>query len=388
MSPMYRGRTLEGRWVEVAVEDTRIAAVTEISPADVPLIAPPLVDLQQNGALGMAFNDLAGRGETLGRIAAFVRRHGTGRMLATFTTADFDSQCESLRELDRCLTAEADLARLFAGVFYEGNYMSREPGWRGIHPPQFMRDPSWSDWLRLQQAAGGRIKVFNVDPMLPGAIETIRQAVANGVRVSMGHCGPTAEAIRRAADAGADMVTHFGNGVAPIIHRHHNPLWAFLADDRLSVGLILDGFHLPEELIRVVFKAKGAERIYPVSDASSASGMPPGDYGRFVIEPNGCCHQKDEEGLAGNWFQADRCVERLCEMGWSLADAWRQQSEIPARLFKIPLPALAPGQDAEFVLSRFTPKGGLQIEQVVSMGRELLKSPVGTRTVAFGAEEE
>jgi N-acetylglucosamine-6-phosphate deacetylase len=380
---MYRGRTLDGRAVEVAVEGARIARVAEISPGDWPLIAPPLVDLQQNGALGMAFNDLCGRGETLGPIAAFVRRHGVGRMMATFTTADFESQRRSLRELDGRLSADADLARLFVGVFYEGNYMSREPGWRGIHPAQFMRDPNWPEWQKLQQAAGGRIRLFNVDPMLPGAIETIRQAVAAGVRVAMGHCGPTAEAIRLAANAGADIVTHFGNGIAPIIHRHHNPLWAWLADDRLALGIIADGYHLPEEVIRVVFKVKPREKVFTVSDAAAASGSPPGDYGSFVIEPNGRCHQKDEDVLAGNWFQADRCVERLCEMGWPLAEAWRQQSEIPARLFHLPLPALAPGQEAEFVLARFDERRGLQLEQVVALGSELLKAPVGTRTVDF-----
>ena len=381
MSKTYQGRTLEGRAVEVAVAGRTIAAVRDIPPGDLPLIGPPLVDLQHNGALGTAFNDLHGGCEGLGRVAEVVRRHGVGRLMATFTTADYDLQRRSLAQLDRRLAADVDLARLIVGVFYEGNYMSREPGWRGIHPPQFMRDPSWDEWCRLQEAAGGRIRMFNIDPTLDGAIETIRAAVAHGVRVAMGHCGPSAEAIRRAADAGADLVTHFGNGMAPYIHRHRNPLWTWLDDDRLALGLIADGYHVPAEMIRVVFRVKGRDKVYLVSDASAFSGSAPGDYGSFVIEPDGLCHAKGEDVLAGNWFQADRCVERMCELGWSLADAWRQQSEIPARLLNVPLPALEAGEPAEFVLARWSALSGLRLEQVVALGSELLSEPVGTRTV-------
>ena len=49
MSNRYRGTTLEGNAVEVEVDEERIVAVEEIA-ADgaLPLIAPPLVDLQHN----------------------------------------------------------------------------------------------------------------------------------------------------------------------------------------------------------------------------------------------------------------------------------------------------------------------------------------------------
>jgi len=230
----------------------------------------------------------------------------------------------------------------------------------------------------MQEAAGGRFKVFNVAPELPGAVETIREAVLHGLRVSMGHCGPKPDEIRRAIDAGADLVTHFGNGAPIQIHRHHNPFWTWLAEPRVRLGLIADGYHLPGDLIRAAVAAKGKENVYLVSDATGHSGMPPGDYGKFVIEENRRCHVKDSEMLSGNWFQADRGVEFMCELGWSLEDAWRQQSTIPARIIGLALPRIAAGEPAEFVLARWT-GGSLRLEQVVSMGAELLDSPVTPR---------
>lgn len=376
----YRGRDLDGHAVSVTVNGQVIESVEEIEAEDLPLIAPPLVDLQQNGALGYAFDRLGEVPETLAKVAKHVRRHGVGRMLATFTTHPYEKLLKSLAELDRQLKADPDLERLYFGAFFEGIYMSREDGWRGVHNPDYMRDPSWEEWERLVKASGNRIKVFNVDPERPGAIEAIRQAKKHGIRVAMGHCGPDPESIRAAVEAGADMVTHFGNGAPVEVHRHRNPFWTWLVEDSLHIGLIADGHHLPGDLIQAAIAAKGRDKVYLVSDASGHSGMPAGEYDGFVIEEDGYTHLPGKEILAASWHQADRCVERLCQLGWRIEDAWRQQSEIPARIIGIDLPRLEPGQPAEFVLSSFE-GGSLHLQQVVSMGRELLKEEIHPQMV-------
>jgi len=380
MSKSYIGKSLDGTVIEVTVKRNVIVSVKPAQAPDPPLIAPPLVDLQQNGALGKSFNHLHESPDNLRTIAAHVRRHGVGRMLATFTTYPYDKQIESLTEFNRQLESDKNLGSLYFGAFFEGIYMSREYGWRGAHNPEYMRDPNWNEWSKLQDASGGRIMIFNIDPELPHATETMRQAINNNLRITMGHCGPSAESISRAADMGVDMVTHFGNGAPPEVHRHRNPFWSWLADDRFYLGLIIDGHHLPGDLIRAAFVAKGKEKIYPVSDASGYSGMPPGDYEDFVIEDNGYCHLKGQELLSGAWHQADRCVERLCELGWSLEDAWHQQSVIPARIIGIPLPEIKAGEPAEFVLARGN-ENGLELEQVVSMGDELLDTTINPQMV-------
>jgi N-acetylglucosamine-6-phosphate deacetylase len=382
MVKTYQGRTMAGHCVEVTVENERIRSVRTLNDdASLPLIGPPLVDLQQNGAFGHAFNDLHKDPSVLRTVADHVRRHGVGRMLATFTTYPYERQLESLAEFDRQLSADSELNRLYCGAFFEGIYMSREEGWRGAHDARFMRDPIWSEWAALQEASGGRIRIFNVAPELPNAIETIHDAVRNGLRVAMGHCNPDAVTIRRAIDAGSDLVTHMGNGAPAFIHRHRNPFWTWLADSRVKIGLIADGDHLPGDFIIASIAAKGMEKVYLVSDACSHSGMPPGDYGDFVIETGGPCRLKGTELLAGAWYQADRCVERMCELGWPLAVAWQQQSVIPAAIAGLLLPPLAAGEPAEFVLAAWTAHEGLSLRQVVSLGRELLDEPVYTKTI-------
>ena len=55
------------------------------------------------------------------------------------------------------------------------------------------------------------------------------------------------EDLSRCAEAGAQLLTHLGNGVATTLDRHHNPIMAGLAQDGLHASLITDGHHLPAD---------------------------------------------------------------------------------------------------------------------------------------------
>ena len=379
MSTRYRGTTLEGNSIEVEVDGEKIVAVQKIATDEaLPLIAPPLVDLQHNGAKHLAFNRVHESPQTLETVAKHALRHGVGRLLATITTQAYEDSLESLKAIDRQLSADSFLARCYPGIFFEGNYMSAEYGWRGVHPEQFMRDPSWAQWEELYNASGRRIVKFNIDPSRSGALETIGAAVAEGILVSMGHCGPDPDTIKAAVEAGATLVTHLGNGAPPEIHRHRNPFWTWLADDRIRVGLIPDGYHLPGDFLRTALKVKG-DGAYLVSDSASTAGLEPGVYGGSEIQEGGFTHMKgNQEQLAGAWHQLDRGVERLCELGWTLAAAWRQASVVPAAIIGLELPRIEAGALAEFVLARWDGKV-LELQQVVAAGEQILDRPVHPR---------
>jgi N-acetylglucosamine-6-phosphate deacetylase len=379
MSTRYRGTTLEGNSIEVEVDGERIVAVQKIATDEaLPLIAPPLVDLQHNGAKHLAFNRVHESPQTLETVAKHALRHGVGRLLATITTQAYEDSLESLKAIDRQLSADSFLARCYPGIFFEGNYMSAEYGWRGVHPEQFMRDPSWAQWEELYNASGRRIVKFNIDPSRSGALETIHAAATEGILVSMGHCGPDPDTIKAAVEAGATLVTHLGNGAPPEIHRHRNPFWTWLADDRIRVGLIPDGYHLPGDFLRTALKVKG-DGAYLVSDSASTAGLEPGVYGGSEIQEGGFTHMKgNQEQLAGAWHQLDRGVERLCELGWTLAAAWRQASVVPAAIIGLELPRIEAGALAEFVLAHWDGKV-LELQQVVAAGKQILDRPVHPR---------
>ena len=120
--------------------------------------------------------------------------------------------------------------------------------------------------------------LITLAPEINGAFEFIRKCRKKGIIVSLGHHNGPAEIIKQAIDNGAGLATHLGNGCASIINRHLNPIWPQLADDRLMISFICDGFHLPPEVIQVFYKVKGAENIIITSDITSYAGLPPGEY--------------------------------------------------------------------------------------------------------------
>ena len=111
-----------------------------------------------------------------------------------------------------------------------------------------------------------------VAPEVSGAVTFIRQLRAEGVLQALGHTLADAETVARACQAGALMTTHLGNGCPQMIHRHRNPIFAQLGEDRLAASVIADGVHLPSEVVRLFHRVKGADRTVLVTDAMSAAG--------------------------------------------------------------------------------------------------------------------
>jgi len=379
---LYQGQLPDGHCVCVRVEGETIASVETIpTDATLPYLLPVLVDLQNNGALGFSFTDLW-QHETgaLRKIAVFMRQHGVGRCLPTLITNPTEGLRKSAICFDERLQADPDLERLYRGLFHEGVYISPEDGWRGVHDLQWVRPPDWDQMADLDAACGHRIRVVNVAPEEPGGLDFVRRAVQAGKRVAIGHCNPDATTVHQAADCGATLVTHFGNGAAAAIPRFDNPFWAMLNEPRLRFGMIGDGFHLPPDLVGAALRTKGSEACFMVSDAAHISGCPNGRYDDAysdpcVIEPNGHLHVADSGQLAGAWFQLDRSVEWLVEtQKLSLHEAWRQCSEVPAAILGEALPTLEAGAEASFVLARWDE--GLVIEQSVHGGISYLEAPI------------
>ena len=368
----YSGTLLQGGAVEFEVEKGIITSVTPVKDSpSLPWIMPVLVDLQQNGAMGYSFSTLKNP-EQLREITTALYRHGVGRVQATTVSVPVETLLDSLKIIKEECDRDPLLNKVIFGLFHEGIFMSFENGWRGDHDLECIKEPDWDLFRKIDDASGNRFITVNVGPEVPGAMEFISQAAAAGKKVSIGHCNPTAEQIREAADRGADRVTHFANGANPTIHRFKNPFWELLNNPKLKLGLICDGFHLPPEVVSVAMKIKGRENCLVVSDASGFSGLKPGIYGngKRVLEPNGFLHVIGQDILAGSSCQQNTCVNFLMKnLGFSLLQAWRQCSLIPAASVGLKLPEIKVGEEASFVIVNEKNNEAV-IDRTVIMGTE------------------
>lgn len=346
-------------------------AVTAVGPAPdaagLPWVAPGFFDLQVNGAHGVAFGGPGLTPDGVRRVADTLRAHGAAGFLATVITGDEAAVTRGLHTLAAALDADSELAAVIPGVHLEGPHVSPVDGYRGAHPVEHVRPPDFDLFRRLNDASGGRVRLVTLAPEWPGAAAFITRLVRHGVRVSLGHTAADAAMIGAAADAGATLSTHLGNGLAATIDRHRNPVWPQLADDRLTAAVIADGAHVPAEFLRVVARVKTPARLVLTSDASPLAGCAPGAYdlwGKPVeVGPDGTVRLAGTPYLAGSGHFPDRCVEHMANAGGlTLADAVTAASVTPRGLLGLPVPILRPGARwAGFTVFDWHPGGPLAV---------------------------
>ncbi len=346
------------------IEGGRISAVrtlseTELAPHNfkrIPWIAPGFVDIQVNGYGGQEFSSLDLTSLKIKQIVDMHLEFGVTRFCPTLTTQSDAVFKAALRAIARAENELTEVSRSLAGIHLEGPFISPEDGPRGAHPLEHCRPPDWEGFQQWQDAAQGRINLMTLSPEYAEAPGFIARATAAGVRIAIGHTAANSEQIRRAVDAGATLSTHLGNGAHRLLRRHPNYLWDQMADDRLSASLIVDGHHLPREVVKTIVRAKGPERIILVSDVSGLAGLPTGRYvssgceleilpdGRLVIAGQ-------EQLLAGASLPIGVGISNMVGFAnLSLATAVQMATANPARLLGLPVETLSPGDEANLVL--------------------------------------
>ncbi len=284
-----------------------------------PLHIPGFVDLQVNGFIGVDFSSAALTEEAFLHAGHALIARGTAAFLPTLITGSEAVLHRNLTVIVSALKKDATLARHVPGIHLEGPFISREPGAVGAHDPAAVHAPDVALFDRLCAWSDGRLRLLTLAAELPGAAELARHAVAQGVAVSCGHqlAGPAD--LARLAEAGATALTHLGNGMPNLVHRHNNPLLAGLAEERLKILFIADGHHLPHHVLKVLARAAGAARLIATSDASPAAGLPPGAYhvlgNAAVLEPDGKLHNPEKQCLVGSSATLLQCMNVLHGLG-------------------------------------------------------------------------
>jgi len=338
--------------VRLEIAGERIADVTPVeAPGEDtqrwPWIAPGLVDLQVNGCGGREFNSADLTSDDVAAVIRWMDRFGVTRFCPTLTTERFEVLQGALRVIAAACDGSAEIARRMAGIHLEGPYLSSEDGPRGAHPREYCRRPDWDEFQRLQEAAGGRIRLLTMAAEFDEAPAFIRRAANSGVVVAIGHTAANSDQIRAAVDAGARMSTHLGNGAHPMIHRHSNYIWDQLAEDRLVAGLICDGYHLPPAVVKAFVRAKTPQRCILVSDTVGLAGSPPGRYSSTL----GDIEVLESGKLVGASEPIGTGIANVIRFaGVSLAEAVRMAVHHPAQLLGIEPGDLQPGDPADLVL--------------------------------------
>jgi N-acetylglucosamine-6-phosphate deacetylase len=369
---LLRGRRYDtAQSVEVAIDDSRVASVRALThDSGLPWLSPGFVDLQVNGYRGIGFNDPALTPEKVADVSVLMDEFGVTRYLPTLTTDGLELMGRSLATIARAIDDLSEVRLRVPGIHLEGPFISVEDGPRGAHPKQHVRPPDWDVFQRLQEAAGGHIRLTTLSAEYDQSPAFIAKAVEAGIVVAIGHTKATTDQIRAAVDAGATLSTHLGNGSHPLIRRHPNYIWDQLAEDRLMASLIVDGHHLPPSVVKSLVRAKTPQRCILVSDKTNLGGLSPGTYhtplGDIELLPEGkpvLAGQRDI--LAGAALPLCVNIAKVIEFaGIELPAAVDMATANPARLMHWEVPFLTPGQLANLTTFYFR-AGQIEIDRVI-----------------------
>ena len=280
-----------------------------------------LVDLQVNGYAGVDFNDEGITADALDHALHAMLGAGVTACLPTVITAPAAVLEARLRALDDAVARSTLGPLMVPGYHVEGPFLNPAPGFRGCHPPGAMVPPDPALVERWGAGLRRPILMVTLAAELDGAEALIRWLAARGKVAAIGHSDAGADVVARAAEAGARMSTHLGNGLPGVLPKLDNPLMAQLAEDRLAAGFIADGIHLPRPALRAMLRAKGPGRAILVTDAVAAAGAPPGRYGFAGMEvegrADGSARLPGTGALAGSALTLDRAVRNL--VAWGIA---------------------------------------------------------------------
>jgi len=315
-------------------------------------VSPGFIDLHTHGAGGYSFSNSSVEEVIAG--CNFHLMYGTTSVLPTVTTDSFASMQASTITIEKAMaTGKAPTA---LGVHLEGPYFSKKQC--GAQNTDFITPPVKEDYEKLVKEHGAVIKRWSYAPENDANGVFCKFITSHGITASAGHTDAIYDDMKVAMASGCTSVTHLYSCTSTItreggFRRLGVIETAFLEDD-LYVEVIADGKHLPYDLLKLILKNKGTDKVALVTDSMAIAGMDvkSGDMSgtKYIVE-DGVCKLKDRSAFAGSLATADVLIRTMVNgVGCSVPTAVKMLTKVPAEILGVDKGVLEAGKDADIVV--------------------------------------
>lgn len=345
------------------IEDGKILDVTDkILPFDKEInangnyVSPGFIDIHIHGAAGFDFLD--NTIDAFNAISLECAKHGATTIVPTVTSSTYENMKAAVKTFEKVknISKGANLA----GLHFEGPYFALSQ--KGAQDEKYIKNFDKEEYESIINSTKSILR-WTAAPELNGSKEFGEFLKSKDILPCTGHSDADCNCALEAFENGFTHVTHFyscTSGVHRVNgYRYGGIIEAAYLNDNMTVEIIADGIHLPPELLKLIYKIKGAKNIALVTDSMRGAGMPDGpsilgglNDGLHVIVEDGVAKLPDRSAFAGSVAFCDRLVRNMINMASvSLIDAVTMASTTPARIMGFNAKgSLKKGYDADIVI--------------------------------------
>lgn len=268
------------------------------------------IDLHCHGGAGFYFSDP--NPENVLKAIEFHKANGSSTLLTSLVTEEINVLKAQISQLVPFCSDKS-----IAGIHLEGPYLAKSRC--GAHNPRLLKSPTIDEIKSLLDIGQGHISMITIAPELDGALEAIKYLRGQGVIPAIGHSAGNYDDALRAVTAGAQLVTHFSNGMSKLADGEKTFATALLYESDIFLELILDGHHVQDDDVQTIYRHAG-DRIILVTDAIAAAGKPDGEYLIGTLEVNvnnGVARLKKSGSLAGSTLTMNEAISNAQDLGFS-----------------------------------------------------------------------
>lgn len=316
-------------------------------------VSPGFIDIHTHGAGGYSFSNSSY--EDVIKACEFHLKHGTTSILPTISSSPFCEIKLSVENIASAMKSKKCKSNII-GAHIEGPYFSINQC--GAQYPDYITEPIKEDYESLIKDYGKYIKRWSYAPERDDNANFCRFLNKSGIIASAGHSDAKYKDMALAIEHGLNVVTHLYSCTSTVTRdKGYRSLGiietAFLRDE-LFVEIIADGKHMPPELINMIIKIKGTDKVALVTDSMEIAGTSNVEgtcCGTEYIVEDGVCKLKDRSAFAGSVATADRLIRVLInDCGKDLVTAVKMMTKVPSVILNLNKGIISTGRDADIII--------------------------------------
>ncbi len=314
-------------------------------------VSAGFIDMHTHGAGGYAFMNSTVEDVIAG--CDYHLAHGTTSIVPTISAGEFETMKNAVINIHK---AKGKTKGNILGAHLEGPYLS--PKQAGAQCPVFITPPIKADYESLVEEYGESITRWTYAPENDTNGEFCKYLTDHNIIASAGHTDAKYQDMQVAIENGCNLITHLYSCTSTVTRDHGfrslGVIESAYLRDELYVEIIADGKHLPPDLIKMIIKIKGTDKVALITDSLEIAGTDITEgvmSGTEFIVEDGVCKLKDRSAFAGSVATTDCLIRTLVfDCGFTIPTAVKMLTEVPANILKVNKGMLEKGYDADIIV--------------------------------------